>query len=211
MGREPSNVNDAIQNGEESRGRLRRGPLAPNPRMWEALDRGPRLRAILTDFYAEVYRDERLSPFFHATTIEWAIDHQYAFLAEIFTGERLFFGDRPRNAHHWMVITEELFDYREALMERCLRRHGLPEDLISAWRAVEEVFRSHIVKRAPIVRLRNGVPMPLEGYEHLALDAGGACDGCAGEIVRGGDSWYHVRTGKAYCAGCAEARGVEVA
>lgn len=210
MRQEPSGPEDRNQ-AEESRGRGRRGPLAPNPRMWEALDRGPRLRAILTDFYAEVYRDERLAPFFHATTIEWAIDHQYAFLAEIFTGESMFFGDRPRNAHHWMVISDELFDYREAVMERCLRRHGLPEDLIRAWRAVEEVFRSHIVKQTPFARLRHGVPMPLEGYDHIVLDAGGMCDGCAGEIARGGDSWYHVRTGKAYCAPCAEARGVAVA
>jgi truncated hemoglobin YjbI len=188
--------------------RTRRGPLAPNPRLWEALERGPRLRAILTDFYAEVYRDPRLAGFFHATTMEWAIDHQYAFLAEIFSGESLFFGDRPRNAHHWMVITDELFDYREAVMERCLRRHGLADDMIAAWRAVEEVFRDHIVKDRPIVRMRNGVPMPLEGYEELALEAGGICDGCAAVIARAGASWYHVRTGKAYCARCAAARGV---
>jgi truncated hemoglobin YjbI len=121
--------------------------------MWEALGRGPLLRAILTDFYAEVFQDPRLLPFFHATTREWVIDHQYAFLAEIFTGERMFFGDRPRNAHHWMVITDDLFDY-------------------------------------------------------LALDAGGACDGCAGEIPRGADCWYHVRTGKAFCAACAAERGI---
>src|SRR5271165_5269477 len=101
--------------------------------MWEALERGAKLRAILTDFYNEVFQDPKLTPFFHATTIEWVIDHQYAFLAEIFTGERMFFGDRPRNAHHWMVISDELFDYREALMERWLRRHGLADDLIAAW------------------------------------------------------------------------------
>ncbi len=192
----------------EAKGRVRRGPLAPNPRMWEALGRGPLLRTILTRFYDEVFQDPRLSPFFHATTKEWVIDHQYAFLAEIFTGERMFFGDRPRNAHHWMVITDELFDHREALMERHLRRHGLPEDLIRAWRAVEEVFRSHIVKASPVPRLRNGVQMPLDGHERLVLDAGGMCDGCDGEIPRGGASWYHVRTGKAYCAACAEERGV---
>lgn len=210
MKRERSEDDDGDE-GRESRRRLRRGPLAPNPRMWEALERGARLRAILTDFYAEVYQDPRLAPFFHATTMEWAIDHQFAFLADIFTGERLYFGDRPRNAHHWMVISDELFDYREAVMERCLRRHGLAEDLIAAWRALEEVFRSHIVKGAPFARRRNGVVMPLDGYEHLVLEAGGACDECAGEIVRGGDSWYHVRTGKAFCAGCADALGARVA
>jgi truncated hemoglobin YjbI len=188
--------------------RTRRGPLAANPGLWVALERGKKLRVILEDFYAEVYRDERLVPFFHATTIEWAIDHQYAFLGEIFSGEPMFFGDRPRNAHHWMVITDELFDYREALMERCLRRHGLAEEHIVAWRAVEEVFRSHIVKSAPFARMRNGVAMPLDGYDRIALDAGGVCDRCEHEIARGGDAWYHVRTGKAFCGTCASDAGI---
>lgn len=195
---------------EDRRARTRRGPLAPNPRLWATLERGAKLREILADFYAEVYRDPRLAPFFHATTLEWAIDHQYAFLGEIFSGEPMFFGDRPRNAHHWMVIDDALFDHREALMERCLRRHGLAEELIVAWRAVEEVFRAHIVKAEPLIRMRNGTPMPLEGYERLALDSGGLCDGCEAVIERGGESWYHVRTGKAFCAPCATSRGAGV-
>lgn len=188
----------------EHRRQRRRGPLAPNPELWEALERGPKLRRILESFYAVVYCDERLAPFFHATTIEWAIDHQYAFLAEIFTGERMFFGDRPRNAHHWMVITDELFDHREAVMERTLRAHGLSDEHVRAWRAVEETYRAHIVKDRPFARMRNGVPMPLEGMERLTLEAGGLCDGCARVIERGGECSYHVRTGKALCGVCAE-------
>jgi truncated hemoglobin YjbI len=170
--------------------------------MWEALERGPKLRAILEDFYAQVYADPRLSPFFVHTTIEWAIDHQYAFLAEIFSGEKRYFGDRPRNAHSWMVISHELFDYREDLMERCLRRHGLPEDLIAAWRAVEETFRSHIVKDVPIARKRAGVALPVEGYEALELGIGTLCDECSSELSVGVHAVYHVRTGRTYCSDC---------
>jgi truncated hemoglobin YjbI len=195
------------ESGTEDAEPRRRGPLAPNARMWEALDRGRLLREILIAFYAEVFDDERLAPFFRATTREWVTDHQYAFLADVFTGEKTFFGDRPRNAHHWMVISDELFDHREAIMERTLRAHGLPDDLVRAWLAVEEVFRSHIVKDAPFPRMRNGVAMPLEGYERIALDAGGACDDCGAEIARGAAAAYHVRTGQAFCAPCADARG----
>ncbi len=190
--------------------RSRRGPLAPNPQLWKALERGTKLRKILVDFYAEVYRDERLEPFFHATTSEWAIDHQYAFLGAIFSGEPMYFGDRPRNAHHWMVITDELFDYREALMERCLRRHGLAQEHIAAWRAVEEVFRRRIVKVEPFARMRNGVAMPLEGYSTIQLDAGGFCDRCAAAIERGAQGHYHVRTDKVLRGQCAEEEGIGV-
>jgi truncated hemoglobin YjbI len=196
-------LDEAPQGAREHRRQRRRGPLAPNPALWAALEQGAKLRRILESFYAVVYRDARLAPFFHATTIEWAIDHQYAFLAEIFTGERVFFGDRPRNAHHWMVITDELFDHREALMERTLREHGLSDEHVRAFRALEETFRSHIVKQRPFARMRNGVPMPLEGTRALVLDAGGLCDGCEAVIEQGGECRYHVRTGKALCLACA--------
>jgi truncated hemoglobin YjbI len=116
----------------------KRRALDPHPALWEAFERGPGLRRLLEVFYERVYADERLEPFFARTTIEWAIDHQYAFLGEILSGQDMFFGDRPRNAHHWMVISDELFDYREALMERCLREHGLSEEHVRDVRAIDE-------------------------------------------------------------------------
>lgn len=185
--------------------RRRRGDLKPSPRMWDALERGPKLRRILEDFYAGVYADGRLAPFFARTTIEWAIDHQYAFLAEIFSGEKLYFGDRPRNAHHWMVISDELFDYREALMEACLRRHGLADDLVRDWRAVEEVFRPQIVKDRPFPRRRRGVDVPDDGFGELELSAGTLCDRCATELPSGTVVRYHLRTGETFCARCVPA------
>ena len=185
--------------------RRRRGDLAPNPDLWEALERGPRLRRILEDFYRRVYADTRLSPFFAHTTIEWAIDHQYAFLGEIFSGEKMYFGDRPRNAHHWMVIDDELFDYREAMMERCLRDHGLSDPQVEAWRRVEESFRSHIVKATPFSRKRHGVAVALDGLGTIDLAVGGVCDGCGAEIPMGTTCAYEQRTGRLHCPTCAQA------
>lgn len=176
--------------------------VPPNPALWEALERGPLLRAILTDFYGQVYADPALAPFFAHTTMEWAIDHQFAFLAQAFGGERLFFGDRPRNAHHWMVISDALFDYREALMAATLRKHGLAEAHIGYWLSFEERFRSHIVKSAPFPKKRRGVALPLEGFGTVTMDDGGLCDGCGGIVEKGATVVYHLRTGKAYCQAC---------
>ena len=157
---------------------------------------------VLKDFYSRVYRDERLAPFFHGVTMQRAIEKQYSFLRDLFAGTRDYFGDRPRNAHHWMVISEELFDHREALMEACLRRYGLAEDLIREWRAAEEVFRRQIVKDRPIPRRVQGVDLPLDGYSSAVLSSGGLCDVCEAEIPVGGSATYHVRTGKTYCVRC---------
>lgn len=171
--------------------------------MWEALERGLRLSRILHTFYDLVYEDPLLAPFFEGVTKQRAIEKQYNFLAQIFTGERIYFGERPRNAHHWMVISDALFDYREALMERCLRQEGLSEERIREWRAAEESFRKQIVKDRPIPKKVRGIELPLEGYESITLEVGGICDGCQGIFEIGDVAHYHVRTGRTYCASCA--------
>lgn len=187
--------------------RRRLGDLEPDPEMWTALRAGDGLTEILTDFYERVYADERLAPFFDGTTRARAIEKQYQFLRQIFTGEPVYFGDRPRNAHHWMVISDELFDYREALMESCLARYGLAPHLVTRWRAMEEIFRKQIVKSAPRGKRIGGVELPFDGYEPIELAVGAICDGCASILEPGCTVRYHVRTGRAYCPSCTSGAG----
>lgn len=180
----------------------RAGDLKPDPEMWLALKNGDGLTEILTDFYTRVYADERLAHFFEGITKRRAIEKQYSFLCQIFTGEPLYFGERPRNAHNWMVISEELFDYREELMESCLRRYGLPEHLVVRWREVEEKFRKQIVKDKPFGKKIRGVELPFEGYDSLELSVGTICDGCGDVLEPGTIIRYHLRTGRSYCPKC---------
>ncbi|MEM9458612.1 MAG: hypothetical protein AAGF11_30835 [Myxococcota bacterium] len=178
------------------------GILTPDPEMWAALDEGAKLTEILDDFYTRVYADPRLSPFFEGITKEWVAQKQYSFMRSKFTGEKIYFGNRPRNAHHWMVISDELFDHRESLMESCLRAAGLPEHLIMRWRALEEVFRKQIVKTKPRARKVSGVALPLEGYAYITLEVGTVCDGCHQPLEAGTTAPYHRRTGQLYCSEC---------
>lgn len=187
---------------ETTKQRRRLGDLAPDPEMWAALDDGARLSVILDDFYTRVFADARLAPFFVGRTKDWVAQKQYSFLMQIFTGRDVYFGDRPRNVHHWMVISDELFDYRERLMADVLRAHGLAEHLVERWMSVEEIYRKQIVKSAPIPRKVGGRPLPLEGYETTTLGIGSLCDGCQGEMAAGSEARYHVRTGHTYCATC---------
>lgn len=182
----------------------RHGVLAPDGEMWQALQEGRGLRKILETFYSRVYEDERLAHFFEGVTKQRAIEKQFSFLKSIFTGEKCYFGEHPKAAHHWMVISNELFDYREALMEHCLREHGLPEHFIQRWRAVEETFRKVIVKSEPFELKFGGVVRPVEGYSMETLEVATLCDQCSGEITAGANVTYHVRTGKVYCPGCSE-------
>jgi len=177
-------------------------PLAPDDELWGALDEGALLTEILDDFYTRVYADPDLSPFFEGTDPEWIRQKQYSFLHSKFTGQDTYFGNRPRNAHHWMVISHELFDHRLDLMRRCLRDAELPPRLVERWIAYEEVFRKQIVKPAPVPLKVGGVPRPLEGLETLVIEVGSLCDQCGEPIDQGQQAQYHVRTGALYCTSC---------
>jgi Ferredoxin len=183
----------------------RRSPpvTLPDAEMWQALQQGVLLNTLLEDFYTRVYADARLAPFFHGVTKQRAIEKQFLFLRQLFTGEKVYFGDRPRNAHHWMVISDELFDYREHLMESCLRAHGLPEYLITRWLAMEEGFRADLVKAEPRKRVMGGMELPVDGFGETVMEVGTLCDSCGGEIDAGTPVRYHLRLGTTYCPGCA--------
>ncbi|AOY88702.1 hypothetical protein BKP64_11250 [Marinobacter salinus] len=176
--------------------------LSPDPEMWEALDNGRVLSEILEDFYTKAFSDERLSPFFHGVTRQRAQEKQYLFLKQKFTGEKVYFGDRPRNAHHWMVISNDLFDYRESLMVDCLKRHHLPEHLIERWRSLENSFRGDIVKDEPWNRKIGDIEIPVSGYGEVTLEIGSLCDSCNEEIDVGTTVRYHLRLGTLYCPDC---------
>lgn len=174
----------------------------PDPEMWAALRQGELLLEVLGDFYTRVYADPRLAPFFHGVTKQRVIEKQYLFMRQIFSGERVYFGDRPRNAHHWMVISDELFDYREDLMAASLRDHGVPEHLIRRVREVDEVYRAEMVKSQPWSRVVGGMELPVDGFGEAVLDVGSVCDGCQSEIPAGMNVRYHLRLGSVYCPDC---------
>lgn len=174
----------------------------PDPELWAAVKNGDLLPAILDEFYTLVYNDVRLAPFFHGVTKKRAVEKAYSFLHQVITGEKVYFGDRPRNAHHWMVISHELFDYREEIMEGCLRRHGLSEEMIKRWRAIEETYRKQIVKSRPWPKIVNGTRYPLDGFEEIEITVGSICDGCQDEIIPGQMVNYHVRLGTIFCKEC---------
>lgn len=176
--------------------------IKAEPELWAALEDGGKLVDILTEFYDLAYDDARLAPFFHRTTKQRAIDKQYSFLQDLFSGTKSYFGEKPFNAHHWMVISDELFDHREKLLMGVARKHGIPEPLLSRWAAVHELFRREIVKPAPRGILRQGVEHDIEGYSFETIEVGTVCDGCVGEISEGDKVRMHRRTGEIFCLDC---------
>ncbi len=174
----------------------------PDLELWKGLDEGRLLSKVLIDFYDHVYDDPLLSPFFEGATKQRLIEKQYNFMCQVLTGEDVYFGERPRSAHHWMVISDELLDHREALMESSLRRFGVPEYLVRRFRAIEEIYRKDIVKDKPWKKIVFGKELPVEGFDEMTMDDATLCDSCQQEILVGERVQYHVRLGKVYCKEC---------
>jgi len=174
----------------------------PDAQMWQALGEGKILTKVLHDFYDRVYKDPALLGFFDGTTKQRSIEKQYSFTYQVFTGENVYFGERPRNAHHWMVISDELYDYRQGIMADCLRLHGVAQEFIDRWMQMENLYRDEIVKHKPWNLIKFGKEVPLDGFEELTMDSATLCDNCQAEVNVGDVVRYHTRLGKIYCRKC---------
>lgn len=174
-----------------------------DPALWAELGHGQRVRQVLDAFYAKVFADALLAPYFHNTTPDHVAGKQYAFLYEAMTGEDVYFGDNPLNAHHWMVISDALFDHRQRLMIETLEEHGLSDDQIRRWTAFEEPYRPDIVKEQATARHSQGhIASRPEGFAEEVLAVGSMCDHCGAEIAAGTPVLYHQRLGTISCAAC---------
>jgi len=174
----------------------------PDAQIWQVLGEGKLLTKVLHDFYDRVYKDPQLSGFFEGTTKQRSIEKQYSFIYQVFTGENVYFGERPRNAHHWMVISDELYDYRQSIMADCLHLHGVAQEFIDRWMVMENLYRDEIVKDKPWNQIKFGKEVPLDGFEELTMDASTLCDNCQAEVNVGDVVRYHTRLGKIYCHRC---------
>lgn len=180
----------------------KRRMFKPDPEMWNALGEGRLLNEILNDFYDKVLCDPWLSPFFKGVTKSHIVGKQYAFFNQIYTGKDCYFGDRPRNAHHWMIISDDLFDYREQLFEESCRQCGLKDPYLSQILDFHESYRHVIVKSKVWPRITDGEVKPVKGFEEMVLEVGSICDGCHKELKVGEKVHYHDLTGEMFCSEC---------
>lgn len=174
----------------------------PDAALWQDLQQGDLLARLLKVFYSRVFADLLLAPYFEGVTQARLAEKQYNFLRQAITGEKVYFGERPRNSHHWMVIPDNVFDRRADILRDVIREFDLPQAVGERLMAIEEGYRQDIVKRRPWNKVLFGRVLPLEGYESLVLDEGCLCDGCEKAIESGDVAIYHVRTGKLYCNTC---------
>ena len=176
--------------------------LQPNPTLWKQLGGDEKIREILTTFYQKVYADSQLAPFFGRVTMERTIGKQFAFLKENIVGEQVYFGEQPRNSHHWMVISDSLFQHRIDLMRQSLQEHSIPQTLIQQFEMYELQFKEEIVKSQAWLKQVGDLFVDTEKYEECRLDEATVCDYCGAEIAKHTLVRFHTRIGKLACQNC---------
>ncbi len=176
--------------------------LPPNPALWEQLGGDEKIRAVLTTFYQKVYTDPELSAFFERITMDRIIGKQFGFLKENIVGEAIYWGEQPKNAHHWMVINDKLFQHRAGLMRQALQEHDVVADLIEQLEAYENQFQPDIVKAQPWLKQIGDLVIDTEQYEECLLEEATVCDYCGAEIPVNTMVKFHKRIGKLACKTC---------
>ena len=153
-------------------------------------------------FYHKFYADSQLAPFFERVTMERIIGKQFAFLKENIVGEQVYFGEQPRNSHHWMVISDSLFQHRIDLMRQSLQEHSIPQTLIQQFEMYELQFKEEIVKSQAWLKQVGDLFVDTEKYEECRLDEATVCDYCGAEIAKHTLVRFHTRIGKLACQNC---------
>jgi truncated hemoglobin YjbI len=178
----------------------------PDPAFYSAMGGDEMLRRVLAAFYERVFLDPVLAPFFAHTDLATVRGKQAAFMRRAFLGAAAgeYMGQRPRNAHHAMVISHAQFNHRQALMKQVLEEHGLSAAQVAKWQAVEEAFRVQIVKDAPQPLHYRGTQVYWATTPTVErLDVATLCDRCAAEVPAGDP--LHMVGDQALCGVCTAA------
>ena len=176
----------------------------PDLSIWQELADGAKVREVLIDFYDRVYADERLSPFFDGVSKSRLVEKQFSFMKYLFTRQHVHFGQRPRNLHHWMVISDDLMDHRRHILDATFRDHGLTDEQRHVWHMYEEKFRNDIVKDKPWPIKIGDEFVDLESFDKETLGCATICDHCGEPVDAGVEVLYHRRTGKISCPNCSK-------
>jgi hemoglobin len=122
-------------------------PPDQNWSLSEELGGQERLRAIVHDFYSQVFEDAMIGFFFVDNDLEHLVDMQVAYLrARLGNEEADYGGESIRAAHRDLPILPAHFDRRHELLVETLEDWDVPEHVYDAWVDLEQRLRDLVVR-----------------------------------------------------------------
>lgn len=104
------------------------------------------LRRVTKVFYDKVYDHPWLSQFFATIDKDHIASQQAEFMQGALGGPKIYCGRKPTDAHPHIHITDESFDLRQELLRQSLVEVGIDAPIAARWLALDEAFRSRLVK-----------------------------------------------------------------
>lgn len=105
------------------------------------------LKRISKDFYDRVYAHPWIGLYFKDVPQNVIEAQQVDFMNDVLGGTPCYCGKLPIPAHKHMMITEELFDLRQELLNQAFKAVGASEDLVKAWLKIDNAFRGRLIKK----------------------------------------------------------------
>lgn len=99
-------------------------------------------------FYNKLFVHPWLKQFFVEHPQEIFEKQQTTFMAGLLGGPKIYAGLTPRMAHQNIVITDELFETRSAILSDSIKQAGVPDDLREEWLAADRALKKSIVKKS---------------------------------------------------------------
>ncbi len=106
------------------------------------------LKKVNKIFYDKIYAHPWIGQYFKSINQEHIENQQTDFMAQAFGGPEKYAGKFVPDAHVHMMITEELFQVREALLDEAFLEAGANALLIEKWKTIDNAFKRKVVKKS---------------------------------------------------------------
>ncbi len=116
--------------------------------LFARLGGAPTLQKVHRIFYDKVYAHPWLKQYFTDKPQEILEKQQTAFMTQVFGGPQIYAGKTPKFAHQHMLISDDLFNLRNQMLEESLIEAGIEAGLRQEWLNFDATFRPALVKRS---------------------------------------------------------------
>ena len=106
------------------------------------------LRKINKIFYNKMYAHPWIGQFFKDISQEQIESQQVDFMTQALGGPSVYSGRFVIEAHIHMMISEELFELREELLQEAFHEAGASPALMDKWNHIDAAFKKPIVKNS---------------------------------------------------------------
>lgn len=103
---------------------------------------------ISTEFYELIYKDPWFKLIFRNIDQEIITSQQTDFMVQSMGGPKKFCGRLPKDAHPHIWADENIWEYREHLLQQAFKNINAPKDIQNLWLRIDTAFKNVILNKA---------------------------------------------------------------